>query len=200
MGILPSEALLTDHHSRFHRIMAFLQLLVFSGMAAFTNQFDVFGGLLSSRAIDEARAEQFQLERNGLASSVLQAQRWRSRRLPTINAKGIAITVTLSRLVMLVQYLIGMVLSLCSAESLTLAASVQVCWEGQEGNLVAHFQQPPLDDTVLDVVWDTRQQPREGRACCEGLPLAHCCLARDARSLCCHSASGSRQVFWGVGA
>lgn len=90
---------------RFHRACAFLQLVVFSAMAAFTNNFDVSGGLFGKQDADEA--EQLQLNLNQMALSVLQAQRWRSRRLPILNARGISMVAFFSRLLMFTQYLLG---------------------------------------------------------------------------------------------
>jgi hypothetical protein len=95
-------------------------------MAAFTNQFDISGGLVPQLDVEEAEKVQIELNRDSL--SVLQAQNWRSRRLPTLNARGIAIVMTISRVSLLVQYVAGgLLLPLAPNPLLTTAFSFRLC-------------------------------------------------------------------------
>jgi len=89
-----------------HRIWVFVQLIIFSILAAFTLKFDITNGISSSAANDAASAQQLSID-TGADPSAISAQRVRDDRLPKVNAKYIAITMAASRLLLLVQYLVG---------------------------------------------------------------------------------------------
>lgn len=86
-----------------HRIYVFLQLGVFSALAAFTHDFDITAGLLQDN--DKALQDQLLLEL-GNDETTLQAIQFRDSRLPRLNARGVAMTMALSRLLLLVQYIV----------------------------------------------------------------------------------------------
>jgi low temperature requirement protein LtrA len=85
-----------------HRIWVFAQLAIFSALAAFTRDFDITVGLITNH--DEALTDQLlaQLKnRNQIAAFDL-----RGERLPRLNAKGLSMVMAVSRLVLLLQYVI----------------------------------------------------------------------------------------------
>ncbi|KZP30448.1 hypothetical protein FIBSPDRAFT_108590 [Athelia psychrophila] len=86
----------------FHRIMVFVQLIVFSAMAAFADQFDITNGIANNP--DQAQAESL-LSAAGYNKNELDAQNFRNTRIPLLNARGISMAMALSRIVLLVQYL-----------------------------------------------------------------------------------------------
>src|ERR1700761_6316375 len=90
----------------FHRGCAFLQLVIFSAMAAFTNNFDITNGIQDTSAEDALKANLTALTLNATSSDI-QAQNIRDSRLPILNARGISLVMACSRLLMLVQYCIG---------------------------------------------------------------------------------------------
>jgi hypothetical protein len=85
-----------------HRIWVFLQLTVFSALAAFTKDFDITNGLVPDR-------EQNETEKliAGLDGSAAVAFKYRQDRLPLLNARGVSMVMALSRLLLLAQYLVG---------------------------------------------------------------------------------------------
>ncbi|KZP30473.1 hypothetical protein FIBSPDRAFT_1038145 [Athelia psychrophila] len=86
----------------FHRIMVFVQLIVFSAMAAFADQFDITNGIANNP--DQAEAESL-LTAAGFSKNELDALMFRNNRIPLLNARGISMAMALSRIVLLVQYL-----------------------------------------------------------------------------------------------
>jgi hypothetical protein len=88
-----------------HRIWVFLQLIIFSILAAFTLDFDITNGISSPDA-DAANTQQSLLD-SGQDQSSINASNFRDSRLPKVNAKGLAMTMAASRLLLLVQYLVG---------------------------------------------------------------------------------------------
>jgi hypothetical protein len=89
-----------------HRISVFLQLIIFSALAAFTRDFDITAGLWPN--LDQTQALQGQLLlQAGLEADDLRALDFREARLPKLNARGVSMTMALSRLLLLLQYCIG---------------------------------------------------------------------------------------------
>jgi hypothetical protein len=87
-----------------HRIWVFIQLFNFSALAAFTNQFDVTNGIADNA--DYTRARQLLLDHR-FEASLLEAFQFRDSRLPWLNARGVSLTMALSRLLLLAQYAVG---------------------------------------------------------------------------------------------
>ena len=87
-----------------HRIWVFLQLAVFSALAAFTKDFDITNGL--SPDPDQAESERLIAALVDTESTV-EAIRYREDRLPLLNARGVSMVMALSRLLLLAQYLVG---------------------------------------------------------------------------------------------
>ena len=88
-----------------HRFFVFLQLLVFCTLAAFTKGFDVTNGV-----IDNVQEQNIltQLKFQDFLSQIdIEVQNYRNDRIPTLNARGISMTIALSRVVLLAQYVIG---------------------------------------------------------------------------------------------
>jgi hypothetical protein len=88
-----------------HRIWMFLQLVAFAALAAFTKDFDITNGLKNDEAeqkkIDDALST---LSVTGDTSSAL---KFRESRLPLLNAEGLSLVMMLSRVLLLLQYLVG---------------------------------------------------------------------------------------------
>jgi hypothetical protein len=84
-----------------HRIYVFLQLAVFSALAAFTRNFDITAGLLED---DDQGLTDRLLNDLGDDDSIVKAVRFRNNRLPRLNARGVAMTMAGSRLLLLLQY------------------------------------------------------------------------------------------------
>ncbi|KAI5116748.1 hypothetical protein M0805_001606, partial [Coniferiporia weirii] len=85
-----------------HRISIFLQLLIFCALAAFTNNFDVTNGI-SNDTKQQDLLTRFELEDFSSQQDIATGN-FRNNRLPTLNARGISLTMAFSRLVLLVQY------------------------------------------------------------------------------------------------
>ncbi|KAI5116985.1 hypothetical protein M0805_001594 [Coniferiporia weirii] len=85
-----------------HRIFVFLQLLIFCALAAFTNNFDVTNGI-SNNTKQQDLITALQLEDFSSQQDIATAN-FRNNRLPTLNARGISLTMAFSRLVLLIQY------------------------------------------------------------------------------------------------
>ena len=89
-----------------HRLFAFLLLLVYAGLAAFTNSFNITSGLRTDREQQQADAL---MEGNSLKGKAdIAASNFRNDRLPTLNARGISLFMGFGRLVLLMQYSFGM--------------------------------------------------------------------------------------------
>lgn len=88
-----------------HRIWVFAQLIVFSALAAFTKDFDVTNGLANDSDNSVADLLFSQL---GNSKKTLAASNFRNERLPRLNARGASFVMGVSRLVLLVQYSVGM--------------------------------------------------------------------------------------------
>ncbi|KAL5506911.1 hypothetical protein ACEPAH_6367 [Sanghuangporus vaninii] len=88
-----------------HRIFAFFQLVVFCALAAFTNNFDVTNGIVDD-SDEEKKLTDIQMADFYSAQDVAVAN-FRNNRLPTLNARGISLTMAFSRLLLLVQYLLA---------------------------------------------------------------------------------------------
>ncbi|KAK7450606.1 hypothetical protein VKT23_012916 [Stygiomarasmius scandens] len=91
-----------------HRMFVFFQVFVFWGLAAFTNDFNVVNGIVQSR--DEMEADMLEREvfvNDSLITPLLQGEAFRKDRLPVLNVRGISVTMALSRLLLLFQYLIA---------------------------------------------------------------------------------------------
>ena len=85
-----------------HRIWVFAQLVVFSALAAFTKDFDIAIGF----SPDDPLLEQVQAQL-GTDQSSLDASNFREQRLPRLNARGVSIVMGCSRLLLLMQYIVG---------------------------------------------------------------------------------------------
>ncbi|KAL5484798.1 hypothetical protein ACEPAI_7440 [Sanghuangporus weigelae] len=88
-----------------HRIFAFFQLVVFCALAAFTNNFDVTNGIVDD-SNEAKKLADIQMADFYSAQDVAAAN-FRNNRLPTLNARGISLTMAFSRLLLLVQYLLA---------------------------------------------------------------------------------------------
>jgi hypothetical protein len=88
-----------------HRLFVFLQLMIFCALAAFTNNFDITEGV-SNDSTEAKLLAQAQLSDFSTSSDIAVAQ-FRQQRLPTLNARGISITMAFSRLLLLIQYVLG---------------------------------------------------------------------------------------------
>jgi hypothetical protein len=78
---------------------------VFSALAAFTRDFNITTGTFQSAdaaLVDELLAQAGE-GRNGLAASHFRLD----NRLPLLNARGLSVTMALSRLLLLLQYVVG---------------------------------------------------------------------------------------------
>jgi hypothetical protein len=80
-------------------------LILFSAMAAFTNNFDISSGIAADNG-DKAKIEQIVASLGGDAIEV-QAAAKREERLPLLNARGISLVMGFSRLLLIVQYSVG---------------------------------------------------------------------------------------------
>ena len=87
-----------------HRIFLFLQFIIFCALAAFTKDFDIGYGLAVDQEQEVVLAtQQFQ----NYSKAEIDATQFRLNRLPLLNAKGIFLVLMLSRLVLLLQYVLG---------------------------------------------------------------------------------------------
>ena len=87
-----------------HRVFTFFQLVIFCALAAFTNNFDVTNGIANDSEqikIDELQMADFENQQD------IAVANFRNNRLPTLNARGISLTMGFSCLLLLVQYLLG---------------------------------------------------------------------------------------------
>ncbi|THU93340.1 hypothetical protein K435DRAFT_193570 [Dendrothele bispora CBS 962.96] len=87
-----------------HRLFIFLQVFVFSALAAFTKSFSVTNGIE-----DDTRANQqiANLQEAAFGQSQqpwINVQEFRESRIPTLNVRGISMTMGFSRLLLLAQY------------------------------------------------------------------------------------------------
>lgn len=90
-----------------NRLAAILQLGVFASLAAFTANFDITAGLSTSKDPDMVRADQIMVQLQANTLEGIGAQKFESDRLPTLSFSGIAMTMALSRIFLMIQYLIG---------------------------------------------------------------------------------------------
>ncbi|KZT38583.1 hypothetical protein SISSUDRAFT_724900 [Sistotremastrum suecicum HHB10207 ss-3] len=88
----------------FHRIVAFLNLLVFGTLSAFTKDFDIEAGFYLTKS-DDIPPTDITFTLNFTNPAVVNVQRYRAERLPIDAARGISLVLALSRLVLLGQYL-----------------------------------------------------------------------------------------------
>lgn len=92
-----------------NRVFAFLQLFLFGFLAAFSNGFDITTGL-TSRAAQEQEVQEFvQLEEQVLGAGFRDVNAFlcRSDHLPAINARGISLSIALSKLLLFIEYGVG---------------------------------------------------------------------------------------------
>lgn len=95
-----------------HSIFAIFQFAVFGAMATFASNFNIFFGSLSGDSQAPVNPVQFQINNTDFSSVF--ASTLRKERLPVINARGISMVMACSRLLLLIQYLVGQLLnSLC---------------------------------------------------------------------------------------
>jgi len=90
-----------------HRLFVFLQVFVFCGLAAFTKDFDVTNDIENDSQMNQRIAN---LEVDAFGQSQrpwISVERFRAQRLPTLNARGISMTMAISRVFLLIQYLVG---------------------------------------------------------------------------------------------
>ena len=85
-----------------HYIWVFLQLAIFSALAAFTKDFDITNGL-----VPDLEQHDTEILIAGLDQSAAAAFKYRQDRLPLLNGRGVSLVMALSRFLLLVQYLIG---------------------------------------------------------------------------------------------
>ncbi|KAF7976379.1 hypothetical protein HWV62_6951 [Athelia sp. TMB] len=83
-------------------MQVFVQLIVFSAMAAFTDAFDITNGIASDPTQGQINNL---LSYGGFNKGDVSAQMFRNNRLPVLNARGISMSMGLSRMVLLIQYL-----------------------------------------------------------------------------------------------
>jgi hypothetical protein len=88
-----------------HRFWIFLQLVVFSSLAAFTHDFDITNGIAADKT--ESAVDQMLLDMGVNNQAGLVAKKFRDHRLPTLNSRGVSVTMAFSQLLLLVQYAIG---------------------------------------------------------------------------------------------
>jgi hypothetical protein len=93
-----------------HRCWIFLQLIVFSSLAAFTRDFDITNGIAADKT--ESAADKLLLDSGVRDQAGLVAKKFRNNRLPKLNSRGVSVTMAFSRLLLLVQYAIGKSFSL----------------------------------------------------------------------------------------
>jgi hypothetical protein len=89
-----------------HRIWMFLQLIVFCALAAFTKDFDITNGLVNNNA------EQQELEKVLVLSFTASVEdsnalKYRQDRLPLLNSQCLSFVMASSRLLLLIQYIVG---------------------------------------------------------------------------------------------
>ena len=87
-----------------HRIFLLLQFVIFCALAAFTKDFDIGYNV----ATDEDQDTTTQIQRlQNYTNAELNAEQFRLDRMPLLNAKGTSIVMMLSRLLLLLQYVVG---------------------------------------------------------------------------------------------
>jgi hypothetical protein len=91
-----------------HRGAAILQLVIFGALAAFTQKFDITAGLTADGVdADQALADQIQIDLGKASREGTMAQYLQQARLPGLNFRGIAMTMAWSRVLLMIQYIIG---------------------------------------------------------------------------------------------
>ena len=82
----------------------FLQLIVFCALAAFTKDFDITNGLVNNDAEQQELDEELSFIVGVQDSNAI---KYREDRLPLLNAKSLSLVMAISRLLLLIQYLVG---------------------------------------------------------------------------------------------
>ena len=93
-----------------HRMFIFFQVFVFCALAAFTDNFNITNGIVDDSK-EQRRISQLETSAMGgreFAEPLLDVQNFRDGMLPTLNVRGISVTMACSRLLLLVQYSTGM--------------------------------------------------------------------------------------------
>ncbi|THU82856.1 hypothetical protein K435DRAFT_440026 [Dendrothele bispora CBS 962.96] len=92
-----------------HRLFIFFQVFVFCALAAFTNSFDVTNGISDNSSEDKqvSNLETIAIGDQDISRPFLDVQNYRDERLPTLNMRGISMTMAFSRMLLLSQYLIA---------------------------------------------------------------------------------------------
>ena len=83
----------------------FAQLIMFCALAAFTRDFDITTGIAANP--DAALADALFIQAGTEDQYGLVASRFRSNRLPQLNARGLSLTMAYSRVLLLLQYSVG---------------------------------------------------------------------------------------------
>lgn len=78
---------------------------MFSALAAFTRDFDITNGIAENP--DMALANELFTQTGIQDQSGLAASRFRDSQLPLVNARGLSMTMALSRMLLLLQYVVG---------------------------------------------------------------------------------------------
>jgi hypothetical protein len=92
------------------RLAIILQLAVFASLSAFTTDFDITAGILTGENKFEREADDI---KNRLNISTIQNVKGHTfgKNRPCLNSRGISMTMGLSRLLLMAQYLIGILFS-----------------------------------------------------------------------------------------
>ncbi|KZS87439.1 hypothetical protein SISNIDRAFT_491012 [Sistotremastrum niveocremeum HHB9708] len=93
------------HRDILHCIFAFLTFIVYGGLAAFTGDFDITDGLSDDSDSETQQVQKFEQDFGIIDQSTIDAEQFRSSRLPSLNARGICLVMGLSRVLLLVQHL-----------------------------------------------------------------------------------------------
>ncbi|KAF5337551.1 hypothetical protein D9758_016666 [Tetrapyrgos nigripes] len=93
-----------------HRAFIPFQVFVFCALAAFTSDFDITNGISDKSKADQ-QVERFEQARpfTSVTKPSQDVQKFRENRLPTLNMRGIAMTMAWSRFLLLVQYFVVIV-------------------------------------------------------------------------------------------
>ena len=86
-----------------HRFFLWFQLLIFCSFAAFSTNFNIENGIVNDSSTVQLLSDL--LLQQGWTWTAIQAAAFQENRLPTINNRGLSMTMALSRLLLLVQYL-----------------------------------------------------------------------------------------------
>jgi len=89
-----------------NRVAAILQLVIFGSLSAFTTDFDITAGIGDGLKPQEQLAGQIQVQLNLSTLQGVQSRQFATNRLPVLNFRGISMTMGLSRLLLMMQYII----------------------------------------------------------------------------------------------